>query len=220
MVTTRKAVPPTCHLESKGDNIKQVNTFRYLGYSISSNGKCLQEVKTRIAKAKDTFNQMKAITKNKCISVETKIRITKVYVWSILLYGCECWTIDRDIENRLNAAEMWFLRRILRIPWTDRVSNDNVLARAGVQRELMKTVRKRQMSFLGHIYRKNDLEKAVLAGKICGRRDRGRQRITYLQSLNNAATGGSMSKTDFLRVAERREDWRLMIADVCNRPGT
>jgi len=219
MVTTKKSSKP-CHLTSKGDDIKQVESFKYLGYTLSSNGKCLKEVKIRISMAKEAFSRMRAIFKNRSISIGTKIRLMTTYVWSILLYGCESWTLDKDIERRLEAAEMWFLRRILRISWTDKVKNEEVLRRADVTKKLVQTIRKRQLSFLGHVYRKDDLERAVLTGRIKGKRDRGRQRLTYLESLNTWVNKGAKSKSEFLRVAERREDWRLMIADVCNSPGT
>ena len=219
MVTTKKSSKP-CHLTSKGDDIKQVESFKYLGYTLSSNGKCLKEVKIRISMAKEAFSRMRAIFKNRSISIGTKIRLTTTYVWSILLYGCESWTLDKDIERRLEAAEMWFLRRTLRISWTDKVKNEEVLRCADVTKKLVQTIRKRQLSFLGHVYRKDDIERAVLTGRIKGKRDCGRQRLTYLESLNTWVNKGAKSKSEFLRVAERREYWRLMIADVCDSPGT
>ena len=102
----------------------------------------------------------------------------------------------------------------------ERVTNDEVLRRAGVQRELLQNIWKRQMSFVDHVYRQDDLENTALTGRGQGKSDHGRQGLTYLQSINNWATNGLMRKTEFLRTAERRVDWRLMTADVCNRPGT
>ena len=108
----------------------------------------------------------------------------------------------------------------MRISWVDKVTNEEVLRKAGMQRELLQHIRKRQMASLGHVYRKDDLERTVLTGRIQGKRDRGRQRLTYLQSLNNWATTGTSNKTEFLRSAEQREVWRRMTADACNRPDT
>ena len=115
---------------------------------------------------------------------------------------------------------MWFLRRILKISWTERTSNEEVLRRAGVKKEAVRIVRKRQLAFVGHIYRKDDLERLALTGRVQGKRDRGRQRVTLLHSLNQGVTQGTRSKTEFLRLADDREEWKLMTADVCNRPGT
>ena len=137
-----------------------------------------------------------------------------------MLYGCESWTVNNEITNRTAAAEMWFLRRMLRVLWADRVTNEEVLRRAGTRRELLKQVCRRQMAFLGHVYRKDDVERQVLTGRIQGKRDHGKQRMTFLQSLRNWATMGTTSRTDFLRTAERREDWRRMTANACSRQGT
>ena len=87
---------------------------------------------------------------------------------------------------------MWYLRRIMRISWTEKKSNEEVLLTAGISRELIKTIRKRHMKFLGQTIRKSDIERLALCGKINGKRDRGRQWLTYLESLNKWATNTSM----------------------------
>ena len=138
--------------------------------------------------AKDTFKKMKHIMRNMNICTATKIRVMKAYVWSVLLYGCECWTISKEMEKKLEAAEMWFLRRMLQISWTEKISNDEVTRRAGVTPSLINTVRRRQMKFVGHVYRKDGIEKIAMTGNIEGKRSRGRQRLTYFQSLNSWAT--------------------------------
>ncbi|GFR57495.1 endonuclease-reverse transcriptase [Elysia marginata] len=236
MTTSKNADPLTCNLTSKGEKNKQVSSFKYWGYTISSNGKCLPEVKRRIAIAEEAFFRMRPIIKSNTISLDLKVRLTKTYVWSILImYGCERWTLDKETIRRIEAAEMWFLRRILKISWAERTSNEEVLRRAGIKKEAVHIVRKRQLSFVGHIYiyRKDDLERLALTGRVQGKRDRvtflqslnqgkrdsGRQRVTFLHSLNQGVTQGTRSKTEFLRLADDREECRLMTADVCNRPG-
>ena len=215
MVTSKNVVKPICKLESKGDIIKQVDSFKYLGYCLNTDGKCVSEVKKRISLAKDAFYQMKAIMRNKHISMNTKMKVLKTYIWGILLYGCESWTINKEIERRLEATEMWFIRRMLRISWIDRVTNEDVLKKAGINRSLMTIIRKRQLSFLGHVYRKDNIERVALTGRIEGKRSRGRQRKTYMQSLKERTTKEVMSTTNFLRMAERKDDWRHMITKSC-----
>ena len=95
----------------------------------------------------------------------TKFRVLKTYVWSMLTYGCECWTITSDIEKKIEAAEMWFITRMLRISWTEKKPNVNILREGNVQRSLLKTIRKRQMEFLGHVCRRRGLEFLSLTGK-------------------------------------------------------
>ena len=88
------------------------------------------------------------------------------------------------MEGRLQAVEIWFLRRIFRISWTDHVINEEVLRKAGKERSLMKFIRKRQLQFFQHIMKKEGLENLKITGKIEGKRRRGRQQLTYLESLS------------------------------------
>ena len=200
--------------------IKLVKKFKYLGYMITSDGKCITEIKKRIATAKDAFQKLSLILKNRNISMTTKFRVLKTYVWSTLTYGCECWTITSDIEKKIEAAEMWFIRRMLRISWTEKKTNVNVLREGNVQRSLLKTIRKRQMEFLGHVCRRRGLEFLSLTGKVEGKRDRGKQRLTFLDSLCNSATGGQSKGLNFLKLSDDRDVWRGMVANVCSRSGT
>ena len=85
-------------------------------------------------------------------------------VWSVMLYGCESWIVNNEIRNRIAAAETWFLSRMLRISWADKVTNEEVLRRAGTHKELLHQARRRQMAFLGDAYRK-DLERQALRGR-------------------------------------------------------
>ena len=174
----------------------------------------------KIASSKDTFTKMKSIFTNRNIKVYTKINTLKAYIWSILLYGCECWTLTKDLERRLEAAEMWYIRRIMRISWTEKKSNEEVMEMAGYKRSLLKTIRKRQLQFFGHINRADGLEKQRLSGKICGNKSRGRQRTKYTDSLNNFVTRKESPNNELIMITDDREDWKAMIADVCNRPGT
>ena len=220
MVISKKAIVPSCNLQSRGQQIKLVKKFKYLGYMITSDGKCITEIKKRIATAKDAFQKLSLILKNRNISMTTKFRVLKTYVWSTLTYGCECWTVTSDIEKKIEAAEMWFIRRMLRISWAEKKTNVRVLREGNVQRSLLKTIRKRQMEFLGHVCRRRGLEFLSLTGKVEGKRDRGKQRITFLDSLCNSATGRQSKGLNFLKLSDDRDVWRGMVANVCSRSGT
>ena len=87
------------------------------------------------------------------------------------------------MEKRLQSVEMWFYRRMLRISWTDRMSNSDVLSKADTERTLVKGIRRQQLQFLGHVLRKQELEDIALTGKIEGKRARGMQRLTYISAL-------------------------------------
>ena len=158
---------------------------------------------------------MKQTLTNNHISIKTKTRkrAVKTYIWSVLLYGCETWTVSKNLEKRLEAAEMWIWRRVLKIPWTARETNDAVLRRMDTKRELISTIRRRQLRFLGHVMRKGELENICLTGRVEGRRARGRQRRKYMDGISNTL-GGGMSPARILQITANREEWQIMVANV------
>ena len=108
--------PSACSITLGANVIKQVDSFIYLGTLINQDGKCEKKIKRRIALAKTTFSNMSKVFKCRRLSLYTKSRLLKCYVRPILLYGSECWTITYTMKKKLEEAEMWFYRRILRIP--------------------------------------------------------------------------------------------------------
>ena len=111
---------------------------------------------------------------------------------------------------------MWFLRRMMRIPWTDNIRNDDVLIRPGVSRKLLKDIRLRQMRFMGHVLRKGGLENLALTGKIDGKRSRGRRRVMWMASLAEwiQDRGVKIKEMELLEISNNRELWHNMIAKV------
>ena len=186
---------------------------KYLGSIVTHNGRCVEEIKTRIAIAKNAFTKIKAMVTNRAISINLRKRFIKAYVWSTLTYGCEAWTINKEMERKIEAAEMWCYRRMMKIAWTERVSNEQVLIRVGAKRELMRMVRRRQLRFLGHVMRRHQIENICIIGRLEGRRARGRPRIKFLDSLAKAI-GGGKRPVDLLQMTSRRDDWRSMVANV------
>ena len=152
--------------------------------------------------------------------MDTKFRILKTYVCSVLLYGCESWTITNSTRKRLEATEMWFLMRILKISWTENNSNQKVLEMANIERSLVKTIRTRQMRFMGHVYRRGGIEQLSMTGKIEGRRSRGWQRETYVDSLNTWATSKKISNNKFMNASCERDGWKAMAVNACSRQDT
>ena len=146
MVISKKKETPRCHLKSDGVVIKQVEQFNYLGSMLTSDGRCKTEIKRRIGIAKKSFKDLSNILANRKISFNTRKRILKSYVWSVLLYGCETWNISRNMEERLSSVEMWFYRRMLRVSWMDKLGNQTTLERAETHKTLVTTIAKRQMS--------------------------------------------------------------------------
>ena len=140
------------------------------------------------------------------------MQLLKCYVWSTLLYGCESWTISKRMGSQLEATEMWFLRRMLRIAWTDKVFNDQVLQRSNTSTNHLKVIVSRQIRFVGHVVRKNQLEAVALTGMIEGKRGRGRQRKTFMDWISTAC-GDKWNINEILKICQDRNE-HLLIANV------
>ena len=170
-----------------GQDLQQVPRFVYLGATINQEWDCDEEVKIRVGHAKTTFLKLKNFFLARTLPLALRIRVVKCYVWPVLLYGAETWSLKVRTLNRIEAFEMWTLRRLLRIPWTAHRSNEEVLEMAGVQRELLHIVKNRKISYLGHILRgdRYSIPKLILQGKIEGRRGPGRKQHSWLRNIRD-----------------------------------
>ena len=212
MVISRKQENPKCDIFVSGIKLKQRDQFKYLGTFISSDGRNSIEISSRIAQAKSNFLRMKTILTNKNISIETRKRVLQCYIEPILMYGCEAWTISKQTQRKLEAVEMWFLRRMLRISWTKKKTNEAVLEEAETTRSLIKNIRKRQATFFGHVMRREKLEHLATTGKLDGKRSRGRQREKMIDGLTTWLNAESVIET--LTSSKDRDVWRDMVANA------
>ena len=128
---------------------------------------------------------MRHIFTKRHVSLPLKLRLLKCYVFPVLLYGAETWNITEQLMKKLSAFEMWLYRRILRISWTDHITNEEVLQRVGKQQEIAFTVKRRELKDFGHLMRHNKyrLQQLILQGRVDGRRGPGRRRNSWLQNL-------------------------------------
>jgi hypothetical protein len=207
---------PTCTLKVKDQIIKQTSSFNYLGSLITEDARCVREVNRRIALAKATFSKLDNILRNRALSMKIRLRVLDCYVYPVLMYGSEAWSITSDMKRRLESCEMWFLRRMMKISWTEKVCNEDVLTRAEVKRKLMSNIRVKQIEFLGHIIRKDGFENLAITGKIEGKRSRGRRRITWMSSVKEwlKDRGVNHQEVELLEKARHRKLWHDMIAYV------
>ena len=125
MVISKSETQETANITIEGKRLEQVSRFSYLGSIITQNGRCDEDIKTRIIIAKEAFNKVKNLVTNTSISVRLRQRFVKAYAWSTFLYGSEAWNISKVMERRIEALEMWLYRRMLKIPW-DHISNEQV----------------------------------------------------------------------------------------------
>ena len=164
-----------------------------------------------------------------------KIRILQCYVFSVLYYGVEAWTLTAATEAKLEAFEMWLYRRMLRVSWTQRVTNEEILRRMGKAKEVLATVKRRKLQYLGHIMRHEEryqLPICILQGKILGARGRGRRRISWLRNLREwfnqstpglfraAVNRGITQMVANIRIGTRRRRRRRANLWSTTQPGT
>jgi exonuclease III len=191
-------------LHIDGVRVDQVNSFKYLGSFLTEDWRCEKDVKARIGIAKEAFTRMKRIL---CGSLELELRkrLGKCFVWSVLLYGAETWTLREYERKKLEAFEMWMWRRMLKISWKDKVSNVKVLERIGETRTLMDRIRIRKRNWIGHVLRGDSLLKDIIEGTVSGERKRGRKRIKMLDDLKKDS-----GYVYLKRLASDREEWRKL----------
>jgi hypothetical protein len=147
---------------------------------------------------------MKSVLCNKNISFSTRYRVLKCYIYPVFEYNSESWTIHKRIAERINAFEMWALRRMQRITWTARTTNEEVLHQVNKIRSLLKNIKRRQLKFVGHVLRKGKLEHLSLTGRIDGKCAPGRQRLTYLKQHTN----NDNNAAELIQNSYDREIWQ------------
>lgn len=201
-------------LQINTKNIDRVTQFKYLGCYITEQLNPDREIRCRIETARTTFQKMKPLFCNDNLNLKLRQRMVKSYIWSVLLYGAEVWTIKAATVNRLEAFEMWLHRRMLRIPWTDMQTNEMVLSRADATRLLLNTVKCRKISYLGHIFRgeRYRILQLIMMGKVEGRRGVGRKQASWLRDIREWT--GIRSAEELFRLAQNRERLAQVIANV------
>ena len=220
LVVTKPETVPRLTLFLKGNSIKQTEHFRYLGSLISKNGRSTNEIKRRIVLAKQAFIDLRYILRNKKMSFRIRFRLLKCYVWSVFLYGCESWIMTNETIKKVNALELWFLRRMQRISWNAHVTYETVLKQTCQVRQLLNTIKNRQLHFFGHIMRQENLEQISITGRINGKRARSRQRYNYLDQLK---TYTKLNTEELLHFVKDRRKWKnicINAAEVWIRHGT
>ena len=200
-------------IEINKEALETVEDFKYLGSIKTKDGKCMKDVKARTGMAKNKMLQLNTIWKDHSIPITLKIKLLQCLIWPVLMYGCESWTIRKSEEDKIQATEMWFYRRLLGVSWKEKRTNESILEQLGVTRILMTKIMQRKLKYTGHALRNTntDLMKSVLVGKIEPTRKQGRPPISLIDNITKSS---GMKLHEVSWASQRRTEWRRKVMSV------
>ena len=170
-----------------GESVETAADFILGGSKITADGDCSYETKRCLLLGRKVMTNLDSILKSRDITLLTKVCLVKAMVFPVVLYGCESWTVKKAERQRIDAFELWSWRRLLRVPWTERRSNQSILKENSPGCSLEGLMLKLKLQYSGHLMRRADsFEKTLMLGKIEGRRRRGEQKMRRLDIANQS----------------------------------
>ena len=177
---------PITSWQTDGETVETVADY-FSGLQITADGDCSREIKRCLLLGRKVMTNLDSILKSRDITLPTKVHIVKAVVFPVVMYRCESWTIKTAERQRIDAFELWCWRKLLRVPWTARTSNQSILKEISPGCSLEGLMLNLKLQYFGHLmWRADSLEKTLMLGKIEGRRRSGQQRMRWLDGITDS----------------------------------